>query len=66
MRHNLTYRFSLACIALLLCCAGGFGWTNLHAQKPITLGEALAATLENNFDIRIEDKRSEISRNNNT
>lgn len=36
------------------------------AQIPLTLSEALLATLENNFDIRVEETRSAIARNNNS
>jgi len=46
-----------------LCFLGG---TPVWGQQSIGLEEALEATLANNFDIRIEDARTEISRNNNT
>jgi len=35
------------------------------AQRPVSLSEAIELTLERNFDIQIEEQRSETSRNNN-
>lgn len=66
MKPNFKYpvRLSLASWIFFLLAMGAA--SAVQAQEPISLGEALIATLDNNFDIRIEDARSEIARNNNT
>ena len=60
--NPFAYLRSAALIAILSLLA----FPSLRAQQSMTLGEALAATLENNFDIRIEEQRAENSRINNT
>lgn len=48
-----------ACITLLLC-------TNLYAQDTLSVEEAVAIGLENNYSIRIARNQSEVADNNNS
>ena len=62
MKLNLQHTI----LRVLVLAGLGLGSLSAAAQRPLELGEALAMALHNNFDIRIEDARTEVARNNNT
>lgn len=62
MNKMIQYTFSLL---TGICIWSLVTFSPVAAQRPVSLSEAIELTLERNFDIRIEDQRAEVAKNNN-
>lgn len=60
-RFILTYGLALLGVAIILIAPA----SKLKAQQTVSLSEAIELTLKNNFDIQVEEARSEVAHNNN-